>query len=92
MKITRVNQVLEIYNTNRVKKLEQSNKAEGKDVFALSKEAKDFQTAFNALSKVPDIRQEKVQEIKQKIQSGNYSITAQEVADKIVEGAFDQKI
>jgi negative regulator of flagellin synthesis FlgM len=64
----------------------------GKDVFALSKEGRDFQIALSALSKVPDIRQEKVQEIKEKLQSGNYNVSAQELADKIVESAFDQKI
>ncbi|WP_341875779.1 flagellar biosynthesis anti-sigma factor FlgM [Defluviitalea saccharophila] len=92
MKITRVNQVLEVYNTNRIQKTEKINKTMGKDVFALSKEGKDFQVALSALSKVPDIRQEKVQEITQKLQSGNYNVSAQELADKIVESAFDQKI
>jgi negative regulator of flagellin synthesis FlgM len=92
MKITRVNQVLEVYNTNRIQKTEKTNKTMGKDVFALSKEGKDFQIALSALSKVPDIRQEKVQEITQRLQSGNYNVSAQELADKIVESAFDQKI
>jgi negative regulator of flagellin synthesis FlgM len=92
MKITRVNQILEVYNTNRVQKTGKTNRTMGKDVFALSEEGKDFQTALSALSKVPDIRYEKVQEIKQKLQSGTYNISAQELADKMVESAFDKKI
>ncbi|NLK21797.1 MAG: flagellar biosynthesis anti-sigma factor FlgM [Epulopiscium sp.] len=92
MKITGVNKVLEAYNTTSTKKSERQKPVHKKDIFALSKEGKDFQTALNAISKTPDIREEKVQEIKQKIQSGIYNVGAKEVADKIVDNSFDIKI
>lgn len=92
MKITRVNQILEIYNTNSTRKSQKINKPGEKDVFTISKEGKDFQTALDALSKVPDIRHDKVNDIKKKIQSGTYNISAEETADKIVDSAFDRKI
>lgn len=92
MKISRVDKIMEVYNTSKMKKIEKSKKKDEKDVLALSNQGKDFQSVLKAISKVPDIREEKVQEIKQKIQSGNYDISAEEVAEKIVESAFDTKI
>lgn len=92
MKVTRVSQILDIYSSNQTRKAERTGKSDRKDVFSLSKEGKDFQIALNALSQVPEIREEKVQDIKQRIQSGNYNINVQELADKIVESAFDKKI
>ncbi|WP_058485996.1 flagellar biosynthesis anti-sigma factor FlgM [Defluviitalea phaphyphila] len=92
MKITRVNQILKIYNKNNTIRSEKINKSNGRDEFNISQQGKDFQTALEALSKVPDIREDKVNDIKRRIKSGTYNISAEEVANKIVERAFDKKI
>jgi len=68
---------------NRVSKTETVHKS---DKIELSREAKDFQAALDAVKQIPDIRQDKVEEIKSKILTGAYNVSAEEVAGKIVEG------
>jgi len=50
----------------------------------LSTKAKDIQQAKNALSKLPDVRDEKVQEIKSQVDKGTYNVNAEKIADKMV--------
>ncbi len=49
--------------------------------------------ALKALGQVPEIRAEKVEELKAKITSGQYNVDAGEVADSILDGLFlDKKV
>jgi len=50
----------------------------------LSTQAKDIQQAKNALSKVPDVREEKVREIKNQVENGTYNVSGEEIAGKMV--------
>ena len=50
----------------------------------LSTQAKDIQLAKNALSKLPDVREEKVQEIKSQVEKGIYSVSGEKIAGKMV--------
>ena len=50
----------------------------------LSTKAKDIQQAKNALSAVPDVREEKVQEIKSQVEKGKYNVSAEKIAGKMV--------
>lgn len=58
------------------------------DKIELSHEARDLQVALQTVKQVPDIREDKVGEIKAKISTGAYNVSAKEVADKIAEGVF----
>ncbi|HQA48356.1 MAG TPA: flagellar biosynthesis anti-sigma factor FlgM [Bacillota bacterium] len=59
----------------------------------MSTNAQDFQVALKALGQVPEIRAEKVEELKAKITSGQYNVDAGEVADSILDGLFlDKKV
>jgi negative regulator of flagellin synthesis FlgM len=51
----------------------------------LSTMAKDIQQAKNALSKLPDVREEKVQQIKSQVEKGTYNVSAEKIAGKMVE-------
>lgn len=91
MRITSVNSILGTYNKQKfnsgdVKKVEKS-----KDVVAISKTAKEYQVAQKALTKVSDVRQEKIDELKSRVESGTYNVNASEIADKIVNNMFDTK-
>ena len=46
--------------------------------------AKDIQQAKNALNSLPDVRQEKVQEVKAQVEKGTYNVNAGKIADKMV--------
>ena len=50
----------------------------------LSTKAKDIQQAKNALTQLPDVREEKVQEVKTQLEKGTYNIDAGKIADKMV--------
>lgn len=93
MKITGVNQVIGAYQvqTSPIKKQKTVNHAQGTDTFSLSSTAKDFQVAKQALAQIPDIRQEKVDHIKQQIESGTYNVTGKEVADKLIQRWIDTR-
>jgi negative regulator of flagellin synthesis FlgM len=51
----------------------------------LSTMAKDIQQAKNALSKLPDVREEKVQELKSQVEKGTYNVSGEKIAGKMVE-------
>ena len=50
----------------------------------LSAKAKDIQRIKKALENVPDVREKKVQELKNQIDSGNYTVNLDKIADKRV--------
>jgi negative regulator of flagellin synthesis FlgM len=50
----------------------------------LSAEAKDFQRIRQMLDKVPDVREGKVQELKDRIESGNYKVDSGKVAARML--------
>ena len=50
----------------------------------LSTTAKDVQNLKNAISKLPDVREDKVQALKDQIEKGTYRVDADKVADKMV--------
>ncbi len=59
-----------------------------KDSINLSNDARDFQTTMKALANnSPDpSREDKVNSIMQKIQSGTYNISSMDIASKIMQG------
>ena len=50
----------------------------------LSTKAKDIQQAKNAVNQLPDVREEKVQEVKTQVDKGTYKVDAGKIADKMV--------
>ena len=88
-----ITKITGVYGTQKsVGKLEKTGSVSGKkDILSISSEAKDFQTALRALKDVPDIRQGRVNEILDRIETGSYSVTCREVAEKIVSSIFDKK-
>ncbi len=50
----------------------------------LSTQAKDIQLVKNALSQLPDVREEKVQEIKSQVDNGKYNVSGEKIAGKMV--------
>ena len=50
----------------------------------LSAEAKDFQRIKQILDETPEVREEKVRELKDRIESGNYTVDSGKVAAKML--------
>ncbi len=50
----------------------------------LSTKARDVQQIKTALAKLPEIREEKVQELKKEIEAGTYNVSGDKIAGKMV--------
>ena len=61
---------------------------QGHDTAELSGNARLLGKARTSLDAVPDVRAEKVAQLRQQIQNGDYSIRVEEVARKIVSRVF----
>lgn len=68
-----------------------SEVASKKDVISISSQAKDFQTVMRSLKEIPDIRQDKVNELTERLETGTYDVRGREIADKLIRTAFDTK-
>ncbi len=78
-------------NVGNVYKTKKSNNVYGgqqvstaKDEVSFSSIAKDLAVAKKGLDAAPDVRMEKVNDIKAQIQAGQYNISASQVADKLL--------
>lgn len=50
----------------------------------LSTMARDIQQAKVEVSQLPDVREEKVQEIKAQVETGTYNVSGEQIANKMV--------
>lgn len=66
----------------------QSVQSTGPDVAVLSQRAQDILAAAKALAGTPEVRAEKVAELRRKIAAGAYEVDAEAVARKIVAGGL----
>jgi len=51
---------------------------------SLSFAAKDIQHAGTAIEKLPDVREEKVQALKDQIETGQYNVSGEKIAEKMM--------
>lgn len=58
------------------------------DAFTPSKEAQSFSEMLNKLKGVSDVREDKVNELQAKIASGQYFVSAQDIAASILTNRF----
>ncbi|RQD72232.1 MAG: flagellar biosynthesis anti-sigma factor FlgM [Tindallia sp. MSAO_Bac2] len=77
-------QAMRTYQNNKTKPAEKNgNVSSVKDKIELSEKAIDFQTALKAYQQLPEIREERVQEVKEKMARGE-GATPEEVVDKML--------
>lgn len=82
-----VNKIMKKYQSN-VNKTKKTGKAKFKeDKLEISNSSKEFQLAMNAVKKLPDVRQGKVDEIKNQIKNGDYNPSAKDIAKKMLNKA-----
>ncbi|HOJ10372.1 MAG TPA: flagellar biosynthesis anti-sigma factor FlgM [Clostridiales bacterium] len=81
-----------IYGKNKVNRVNETSGVSSKnDEISISEKARDYQFALKHLKDIPDIRRDRVDELANKIKSGNYNVNGKEIADKIIKSAFDKK-
>lgn len=62
------------------------------DKISISNEARDYQLIMKSLKEIPDMRIEKVKELSEKYQSGNYNVKGNDIAEKILKSTIDAKV
>lgn len=62
------------------------------DKVSLSSSAQDMKTTREAVAAAPDIRQDKVNEIKTAVENGTYQINAEKIANKMLGYNIDELI
>lgn len=85
MRINGINSVNNIQKANKASKAYgTSNVSTSKDSLVISDFAKELQIAKQTVAAAPDVRQTKVDDIKQQMEAGTYNISASKVAEKLL--------
>ena len=61
-----------------------ANSVVPEDKVSLSSTARDIQLAEKVIEKLPDIREEKVQALKDQIATGKYNVSGEKIAEKMM--------
>lgn len=85
MRIDAFNQINQIYKTTDTAQVRNVSKASAGDRLEISQTGRDYQIAKKALETVPDVRQDKIDAVKARIDSGNYDVSADDFANKLLE-------
>lgn len=87
MRIDAYNQVAKVYGASSYAKTQaKTQNADGqRDQISISQAGRDYQVAKNAVSEASDIREDKVSQLKERIESGTYSVDAGAFAGKLLE-------
>lgn len=92
MRIDAFNKISQIYNTGKVKSTAKVKSSSFSDQLEISQLGKDYHVAKQIVAQTPDVREDKINEIKQRMEAGNYQVSMQEVADKLVDRYFDETV
>ncbi|ADQ45908.1 Anti-sigma-28 factor FlgM family protein [Caldicellulosiruptor kronotskyensis 2002] len=77
--------IFQIYTqTAKVSRVEKKQEVASTDKIEISSEAREFQAVLNAIKQTPDVREDKVNEIKKKIDSGTYNVSGKDVVEKLI--------
>lgn len=84
MRIEAYAQVQQLYKTNKLKKTKEVSAVSKKDHVEISTFGKDIQIAKAALSASPEIREDITAQLKASVNSGNYSVSGESFAEKLL--------
>lgn len=83
-----IQSIMKIYaeqNTSvKSSKTQNGKPLQKKDEVILSTQAQEFGQIYQAIKAMPEVREEKVRELSERIERGDYSVDAKEVAEKML--------
>lgn len=89
---SQIAKAMEIYKTQKPASIGRGKKEESKkDELVLSDNAQAFQIALRAAKDQGPIDLSKIEEIKDRIQSGQYNIDSRQIAEKMVDDLLNRK-
>ena len=80
----RVSQIYRVGQTSKVANV-RGVAAAGRDKLSISRTGQDYQIAKQAVKDAPDIREDKVSDLKSRIESGSYEVSAKDFATHLME-------
>ena len=86
MRIDAYNAISQVYQTNTKYNAKAASKAYASDKVEISSFGREFQIAKAAVSQAPDVREDKVEQIKEMLNAGTYKVSSMDFANKIVDG------
>lgn len=84
MRVDAYSKINQIYEPGRKAGVRSTAKASAKDELCISSTGKDYQAARQALTAVPDIREDRVRAIRAEIDAGSYQVSADSFAAKVI--------
>lgn len=89
MRVDSYGKLSSIYNVNNTRKSDFSKKNNLRgDTFEISQKAKTFQLVKNTVSSASDIRVDRVEKLRQAVEEGSYSVSARDIANKLVDSYY----
>ena len=87
MRIDAYNQIAQAYGVQKTYNTQKANKTAsmGSDQLSISQAGYSYQAAKAAVAGASDVREDKVAELKAKIQNGTYSVNPDDFASKLLE-------
>ena len=86
MRIDAYNQIAAVYNTTKTNKTTSAGKvASARDEVFISSAGRDYTLAKQAVAEASDIREDKVAEMKTKLESNDYQVDTGDFASKLLE-------
>ncbi len=93
MRIEAYNQVAALYKAGSVSRTTGTKAvAQARDEVSISRAGKDYQLAKQAVANASDIREDKVAEMKKRVNSGNYNVDPSDFAAKLLEKFNDKAL
>jgi len=84
-RIDGVRPAAEIQKADRASNVRRASSIEGKmDAVALSSVGRDYQVAVRALKDVPDVREDRVNDVLEKIGAGDFNLNADDIAGRLL--------
>lgn len=85
MRIDAMTQVSQVYQKNSTKKVSQSSQMSFADTLEISQVGKEMQVAKAAVAAAPDVREDRIAQIKAAMENGTYSVSDEDLASKLLE-------
>jgi len=84
MRIENIQRVAQMYNKT-IKKTNKVSESDTADQLEISQAGRDFQIAKKAVKETADIREDLVNDIKNRMDNGEYSVSSDDFASKVIE-------
>lgn len=89
MRIDAYNKITQAYSNNKTKKTAATTSVAARDKVEISRAGREYQIAKQAVNQADDVRMDKINDIKKRMEAGTYQVSSKDIADKIVNRYFD---